>query len=152
MINILFNESFENQIDIPAIESTVSFVLRRQEIDEESDVSVVFEDDDHLQELNRQFLDVDSPTDVLSFPSDETDPDSGHHYLGDIIISVPTAARQAVRANHPLQNEIHLLLTHGLLHLLGFDHSEPQQKKEMWQLQASYLNDLGITINQLPEE
>lgn len=75
--------------------------------------------DQEMQRLNRAFRDLDAPTDVLSFPGEET-PEGRH--LGDVVISVPTARRQAATQGHPLAQEIQVLVLHGLLHCLGYDH------------------------------
>ena len=82
----------------------------------------------------------------------ETDPDTGHLYLGDIIISLPIALTQSASAGHPLQNELQLLVVHGMLHLLGYDHADPEMKKEMWELQAKLLAELSVEIKKLPED
>ena len=152
MINIIFNENFVGSVDPVVLEKTVYKVLENQHRDEEVDISIAIEDDAHLKDLNLQFLGIDNPTDVLSFPSEEMDPDTGHLYLGDIIVSLPTASVQASAAGHPLQNEIQLLVVHGVLHLLGYDHTTPILKSKMWSLQAQILQDLAVKINKLPED
>lgn len=110
----------------------------------EGDVSVVLGDDAHLRELNSRYLGVDAPTDVLSFSSGEVDPDSGATYLGDVILSVPTAERQAAEAGHTLEAEVQLLVIHGVLHLLGHDHAQAEAKTRMWAAQADVLTSLGL--------
>lgn len=116
------------------------------------DLSVVLADDAHLQELNREYLGMDAPTDVLSFPAAETDPESGRSYLGDILISVPRAEQQAHAAGHPLEAEVQLLVVHGVLHLLGHDHAEPADKSRMWSAQAAILESIGLGDIQVREE
>ena len=111
----------------------------------EGDITVVLTDDDSLQELNREYLGVDAPTDVLSFPASETDPETGARYLGDILISIPRADEQAKSANHPLESEVQLLVVHGVLHLLGYDHAEPEEKTKMWKAQIEILESLGLS-------
>jgi probable rRNA maturation factor len=110
----------------------------------EGDVTVVLTDDGQLHELNRDYLHVDAPTDVLSFPASETDPETGASYLGDILISVPRAEQQAQAAGHPLTAEVQLLVVHGILHLLGHDHAGPGEKSKMWKAQAGILESLGL--------
>jgi len=112
-----------------------------------ADLTIVIGDDAQLHELNRQFLGVDAPTDVLSFPSDGTDPDSGERYIGDILISYPRAVAQAASAGHTVQDELQLLVVHGVLHLLGFDHALPAEKKRMWEIQAQVLASLGSRLS-----
>ena len=118
----------------------------------ESELSIVLTDDARLQELNRDYLGIDAPTDVLSFPASETDPETGARYIGDILISVPRAQSQAEAAGHPLESEVQLLVVHGVLHLLGHDHGEPDEKARMWQAQAEILQSLGLGNIQIREE
>lgn len=86
-------------------------------------LGVRFSGDREMRRVNRQFRGKDKPTDVLSFPGDE-----GH--LGDILISVPTARRQALEAGHPAERELKVLLLHGVLHCLGYDHETDQGEME----------------------
>jgi probable rRNA maturation factor len=110
----------------------------------EGDLSIVLTDDAQLRQLNRDYLGVDAPTDVLSFPSAETDPETDAVYLGDILISVPRAREQAGAAGHPLEDELQLLVVHGALHLLGHDHAEAEDKSRMWAAQAAILESIGL--------
>jgi probable rRNA maturation factor len=87
---------------------------------------------------------VDAPTDVLSFPASEEDPETGASYLGDILISIPRAAQQALAGGHPLEAEVQLLVVHGVLHLLGHDRAEAEEKALMWNEQAKGLERLGL--------
>ena len=107
-----------------------------------SDVSLVLSDDRKLRQLNRDFMGLDSPTDVLSFPAGFTDPDSQENYLGDIIISVPRAISQAAENNVPAASELILLTVHGTLHLLGYDHTLAQEKESMWAAQSEIMEKL----------
>ncbi len=84
------------------------------------------------------------PTDVLSFPASETDPETGTSYLGDILVSIPRAEAQAQAAGHPLEAEVQLLVVHGVLHLLGYDHANPEEKSRMWAAQAEVLEGIGL--------
>ncbi|HEX9012515.1 MAG TPA: rRNA maturation RNase YbeY [Anaerolineaceae bacterium] len=110
------------------------------------EMTVVLTGDQEIQALNKQFLGNDAPTDVLSFPSGETDPESGAVYLGDMIISVERAKLQAMVAGHSLAAEIELLVVHGVLHLLGYDHGEEGEKRRMWSAQAHILESIGNPI------
>ncbi len=110
----------------------------------QGDLSIVLTDDARLQQLNHEYLGIDAPTDVLSFPSQETDPQSGRSYLGDILISVPRAAQQANAAGHSMEAEVQLLVIHGVLHLLGHDHAKPADKARMWAAQAAILQSIGL--------
>jgi probable rRNA maturation factor len=108
------------------------------------EVTIVLTDDERIRELNRQFLGFDTPTDVLAFPSEDTDPDTDSLYLGDIVISYPQAALQANQGGHSVQAELQLLVVHGMLHLLGYDHAEEQQQTAMWAEQRKILDQLGV--------
>jgi probable rRNA maturation factor len=108
----------------------------------EADVTVLLTDDGQVQALNRQYLEIDAPTDVLSFPAGETDPDSGNLYLGDVIISYPRALAQAETGGHSVEAELQLLVVHGVLHLLGYDHAEEAEQAAMWAVQAEIMAGL----------
>lgn len=139
MINFTIDEQYTAEIDTSGIERAVLSTLQHQNILDESDISIVFSGDEEIQALNNQYLGHDLPTDVLSFPGDEIDPDTGRLYLGDIIISVPQASLQALNGPHSIQFEIELLVVHGVLHLLGHDHANGDEKKAMWAAQREIL-------------
>ena len=96
----------------------------------DAELSVLLTDDRGIQELNRQHREKDKPTDVLAFPMAEGAPDPGG-ILGDVVISLDTADRQARSRRRPLIEEVRFLLAHGVLHLVGYDHAEPGEKREM---------------------
>lgn len=148
MIHLQVAESnFEPLLsDLSFLERAASEALRQSGTGP-ADLTIVISDDAQLQELNRQFLGIDAPTDVLSFPADDTDPDSGERYIGDILISYPRAAAQAASAGHAVQDELQLLVVHGVLHLLGYDHAVPAEKTRMWEIQAQVLDSLGSCLN-----
>jgi probable rRNA maturation factor len=115
-------------------------------------------DDDELHQLNRQYREMDKPTDVLSFggagyrdgkPRAAYTPtlDEGAEYLGDIIISLDRCAAQAAAGGHDVDTELALLVVHGTLHLLGYDHDTPSRKARMWAAQSRALASLGIELN-----
>jgi probable rRNA maturation factor len=106
-------------------------------------LTILLAGDDRLRELNRLYRGYDEPTDVLSFPSGESFPEI-ESYLGDIAISVPMAGRQAAQGKHTLAEELVLLVVHGILHLLGYDHVEPSDRAEMWSVQHRILMQLGV--------
>lgn len=103
----------------------------------EKTVSLILTDDAEIWSLNRQFRGVDRPTDVLSFPADEEE------YLGDIFISVDRLLAQAEEYGHSAEREFAFLLVHGLLHLMGYDHHDPEKEQEMFTKQEEILNALG---------
>ena len=121
--------------------------------DDIPDFTITFVEPEKIRELNRNFRNVDAVTDVLSFESDgEIDPETGKEYLGDIVICVEQAKNQAEQSGHSLDNEISLLEIHGLLHLLGYDHANDEQREEMWKFQNAYLDQCGIKLNRRPGE
>ena len=111
----------------------------------DADLTIVLVDDEHIQALNRDFLGHDAPTDVLSFPADEPDPETGRRYLGDVVISLACAETQARERGHAVESEMQLLVVHGVLHLLGHDHAETGEKTRMWAAQAGALERLGVS-------
>ena len=111
----------------------------------DADLTVVLTGDSRIQTLNRDFLGRDAPTDVLAFPADEPDPETGRRYLGDVIVSLPRAADQAAERGHAVEAEVQLLVVHGVLHLLGHDHAEAEEKARMWAAQSEVLERLGVS-------
>lgn len=147
---IYVESSGEDSVAPELIETAARAALMHQSAD--GDLTIVLTDDAQLHGLNRDYLGVDAPTDVLSFPALESDPETGAHYLGDILVSVPRAAAQADAAGHPLESEIRLLIVHGVLHLLGHDHATSEERTKMWAAQAEILESLGLANMQIPEE
>jgi probable rRNA maturation factor len=117
----------------------------KHESSPDADLTLVLTGDERLQALNKEFLGKDRPTDVLSFPAGEIDPDTGRRYLGDVLISVPRATEQAAAHGHPLESELQLLTVHGVLHLLGHDHAAAEEKARMWAAQSEILTGLGLS-------
>jgi probable rRNA maturation factor len=152
MIDIFISDPYIESIQPQLLENAVQFVLAHQGLPSESEMTVLVEDDGRVHELNLQFLGIDAPTDVLSFPSDEIDPETGNRYLGDIIISYPKALAQSQQAGHSAENELQLLVVHGCLHLLGYDHAEEGEKRKMWAVQAEILKDLGVVLTRYSDE
>jgi probable rRNA maturation factor len=144
MIDIEIDQSFQDLVDPISLEVVSNQVFSLTDTDPKSEFGLQVTGDDTLQQLNLQYMGIDAPTDVLSFPVSFQNPDSGNPYLGDILISYPTAAHQAEASGHPPEEEVKLLLVHGLLHLLGYDHTTPEEKKAMWALQNSILAALQI--------
>lgn len=152
MIYLTISESFASIVPEEALLTAARVALQTRQVKEEDvDLTIVFDDDTRIQELNRQFSGIDAPTDVLSFPANVIDPETGHLYLGDVIISVPRAEAQAVEARLQVEDELKILVVHGVLHLLGFDHSTDTDKKKMWAAQENILAELGIASDRLPE-
>lgn len=108
--------------------------------------TILVSNDNYIRNLNKRFRGVDAPTDVLSFSSENEDDNSSDQYLGDVVISYPTALRQAGETGHPVDHEICLLVIHGVLHLLGYDHQDLGKKKLMWSVQKQVLESLDIDL------
>lgn len=107
-------------------------------------VSIVLTDDDGILKFNREFRGVDAPTDVLSFTLMEEDPTDGTIYLGDIIISIETAYRQAKDYGHSVEREVAFLVSHGMFHLMGYDHKDEESLKIMVNNQEKVLSAMGF--------
>jgi len=115
---------------ISAISETLS------ELDnKDSDITLRLTDDEEMRQLNASYRNINQTTDVLSFVQDLIDPETGHLYLGDILISLDRAAQQAPENGHSLDEECAFLAIHGTLHLLGYDHAQVQERQQMWELQ-----------------
>ncbi|CAB4626125.1 unannotated protein [freshwater metagenome] len=148
----LNNESTES-VDEVRVLALATFALDYMHLHPDTDLAIVFVDEPAMEVLHIQWMDEPGPTDVLSFPMDELRPGSEGQLtpaglLGDIVVCPQVAATQAEAAGHATINEILLLTTHGVLHLLGFDHAEPDEEKEMFGLQreileAFYASELG---------
>lgn len=151
MINIQIVPQYEKLVEASLLDEAALATLNEANITLNVELTIAIDTDDTLQQLNHQFLGVNVPTDVLSFPADEFDPDGQIQYIGDVIISYPRAQQQAAKAGHTVNAEIQLLVVHGVLHLLGYDHQEILDKKRMWTVQESILNRLECNLNQLPD-
>ena len=115
------------------------------------ELTIVLSDEHTICKLNQQYRGHDSPTDVLSFADGSLDPKTGGVYYGDVIIAIPIAKTQAKAAGHPIEAELALLTVHGVLHLLGYDHTTPEERDRMWAAKRTILAQLGYQIT-LPEE
>lgn len=111
-----------------------------------SSLTLRITDEEEVRILNRQFRGLDQSTDVLSFATDFQDPDLDSRYRGDVVICYPQAAAQAEKRGHAVEDELQLLVVHGVLHLLGYDHGSRDEKDLMWEIQGNILADLGLEI------
>ena len=143
MIFLQIDDEYQSVLAEKRLEQAALETLRQAQAPEAADLTIVLTGDETLQSLNLEFMGIDAPTDVLSFPADLIDPDTGQRYLGDVLISVPRARTQAPENGQSLQDEILLLAVHGILHLLGYDHAEPAEKEQMWARQNAVLRELG---------
>ena len=141
MIDYQFESTSKAEIDsehlCQAITRTLK-ILKKPEMD----ITLRLIDDDEMHQLNQTFRGEDKTTDVLSFNQDIQDPETGHYYLGDILISVPKATLQADEHHHSLEDEITFLSIHGTLHLLGYDHYTEEEKAIMWPLQDKIFKEI----------
>ena len=127
MIEIL-NRQKKFRIDLGRFERLLKKLVQHYGLNR-PEIALSFVDDPEIRELNRKFRKRDKPTDVLSFPLNEKASD-GRFYLGDIIISVPTASAQATELSHGLERELEYLAIHGFLHLLGYEHGQGHEEEE----------------------
>lgn len=136
----------ESGVEVPdqLILDAARFAIAALDVNPAAELSVLCVDLDTMADMHVQWMDLPGPTDVMSFPMDELrpgrdgmDPEQG--VLGDIVLCPSVAERQAREAGHAPIEELLLLTTHGLLHLLGFDHAEPDEKREMFELQRQLL-------------
>ena len=131
-------------VDETEIVGLARHVLAQMRVHPQAELSVILVDEPAMEQLHVQWMDEPGPTDVLSFPMDELRPgtdeeESPAGLLGDVVLCPQVAAKQAVTAGHTTQEELLLLTTHGILHLLGYDHAEPDEEKEMFALQRRLL-------------
>ena len=143
-MTIEINNESAQAVDEARVLALASYVLDRLHIHPDAELAIQFVNEDTMTTLHVQWMDEPGPTDVLSFPMDELRPGtelepSGPGLLGDIVVCPQVAAAQALVAGHATINEILLLTTHGILHLLGYDHAEPDEEKEMFGLQREIL-------------
>jgi len=123
------------------INSLLTFALLELELNLECEINVSFVDDDYMTELHIKWMDEPGTTDVLSFPMDMPETPGEAVTLGDIVISPVVAAEQAAQQGHSIEHEIFILATHGLLHILGYDHADKAEEKTMFELQEKIVRD-----------
>ncbi|MGB2964923.1 MAG: rRNA maturation RNase YbeY [Anaerolineales bacterium] len=146
VISFYVQENYHELVIKKPLHNAVEKTLAYRRGDDSPSVTVMITDDEHLKEMNQRYRGINKPTDVLAFEMDFTDPDLDSRYLGDVVISYQQALKQAETRGHQVEEELQLLVVHGVLHLLGFDHDSLSRKEEMWSLQSQVLRDLGLTI------
>jgi probable rRNA maturation factor len=134
------------------IEKLLNFTAQKENVEENSEVSVTFVSNERIHEINREYRDKDAPTDVISFAMEEIGEGEIEligvelpRVLGDIIISIPRAEEQAKEYGHSFIRELGFLSVHGFLHLLGYDHMEKEEEEKMFSRQKEILDDYGLT-------
>jgi probable rRNA maturation factor len=140
------------EVDTDAVLDVARYTLDQMQVNPLAELSVLLVDVPYMTELNHRWMGGDGPTDVLAFPMDEVGagPDRGPSapgaevsepaMLGDIVLCPEVAAKQAAAAGHGAADEMHLLTVHGVLHILGYDHAEPEEEREMFALQNKLLS------------
>ena len=119
----------------------LNFGMDYMELNPECEISLTFVDPQEMEELHIKWMDEPGPTDVLSFPMDMPEKRGDIVTLGDIVIAPAVAAKQALEAGHSTDYEIYILATHGLLHILGYDHADPDEEKVMFALQEKIVKE-----------
>ncbi len=140
------NES-GTEVDTDSIMAVARYSLDEMGVNPLAELSILLVDTEYMAELNHRWMGGDGPTDVLAFPMDEGSIDHGPGespggeptLLGDIVLAPEVAAKQAASAGHSTADELHLLTVHGVLHLLGYDHAEAEEEREMFGLQTRLL-------------
>ena len=136
-------------VDESLLASVARYALEAMHVNPAAELSILAVSEEAMSELHERWMEEPGPTDVMSFPMDELveesrrpdAPDTGPALLGDIVLCPDFAKAQARTAGHGLADELHLLTVHGVLHLLGYDHAEPDEEREMFGLQAKLLGD-----------
>ena len=123
------------------ITSLLDYAISYMELNPECEISLSFVDVQEMEELHIKWMQEDGPTDVLSFPMDMPENKDDVVTLGDIVISPAVAAQQAASAGHRVEDEMYILATHGLLHILGYDHADPDEEKVMFALQEKIVKE-----------
>lgn len=143
-MSVEVNNESEIDADLTRISELGRTILAELHVHPETEVSIILMDEEPMSALHVEWMDIEGPTDVMSFPMDELRPgrpgsptEAG--MLGDIVICPQVATKQAAEGGHSVEDEILLLTTHGMLHLLGFDHAEPDEKEIMFTLQRQLL-------------
>ncbi|SNQ46904.1 Endoribonuclease YbeY [Frankia canadensis] len=141
------NESGASDVDEVRLTALARFVLDAMKISPLAELSVMLVEEKAMTDLHVRYMGEEGPTDVLSFAQDEafdaswseSGDDDPTTLLGDVVLCPDVARRQAEAAGHSFERELHLLCTHGILHLLGYDHAEPDEEREMWKIQNKLL-------------
>ncbi|OFT85108.1 rRNA maturation RNase YbeY [Corynebacterium sp. HMSC29G08] len=145
----VLNESGEADVNEEMLVDVCSFALRAMDVHPDTEVTITLVDEATMADLHVRWMDLEGPTDVMSFPMDELTPGGGRPdaspfgaaMLGDIILCPAFDRKQAEMAGHDLAHELALLTVHGVLHLLGYDHVAPDDEHEMFALQNEILSD-----------
>jgi probable rRNA maturation factor len=139
-LTVEIDNSSGDSVDINALQAQAEFLIEALSLHSECELSIAIVDVERMTELHVEWMDEPGPTDVLSFPMDELiEGDAEPGVLGDIVLCPAVVADQALAAGHPVQAEFELLLTHGMLHLLGHDHADEEEHRVMFARQDQLL-------------
>ena len=156
-IGIQIEGKLQTDLEESWLKQVVEETLAIHDFGSEVELGLFIADDETVRELNRKYRDIDEPTDVLSFALLEKQDDSllfvappdGLLHLGEVIVSYPQAVRQAEENGHPVKQELALLIIHGVLHLLGYEHDEPAREQKMRVLEEKILSRLVKLLTSL---
>jgi len=154
-VSIEINNESSIPVDETAILRLASYALDQLHVHPDAELAIVLVDEAAMEQLHVQWMDEPGPTDVLSFPMDELRPGTEDAptpagLLGDVVLCPQVAEAQAQTAGHSTLEELLLLTTHGILHLLGFDHAEPEEEKEMFGIQRDILVGFAMSERRRP--
>jgi probable rRNA maturation factor len=148
-VSIEVNNESGAEVDESGLVAVSRFALAALEVDPLAELSILLLDSPAMAALHVQWMDLEGPTDVMAFPQDALDvapgvgAPPGPALLGDVVLCPAVAQVQAAEAGHSADAELSLLCVHGILHLLGYDHAEPEEEKEMFELQAQLLRSFA---------
>jgi probable rRNA maturation factor len=146
VIFIEVDEQYGDLVSRDLLQEAAQETLQTAQLEKQVSLAIKISGENEIQELNSAYRGIDQATDVLSFEADFFDPDLESRYLGDVVVSYPQAALQAQKRGHSTQAELQLLVIHGVLHLLGYDHQSVLDKESMWLVQNQVLQALGLDI------
>jgi probable rRNA maturation factor len=154
-VSIEVNNESSIPVDETALLRLASYALDQMHVHPDAELAIVLVDEAAMEQLHVQWMDEPGPTDVLSFPMDELRPGTEDQptpagLLGDVVLCPQVAEAQAQTAGHSTLEELLLLTTHGILHLLGFDHAEPEEEKEMFGIQRDILVGFAMSERRRP--
>lgn len=152
MISITLRKPYLKLVDKQGLQAAAGTALAYLLHDKLVDLSVLICSDEEISKINGRYRNIHQATDVLSFESDEVSPETDISHLGDIAISYDSALEHSIRFSKDVSVEVLVLLIHGILHLVGFDHSTVDEKKQMWMKQYEIHHLLNISIDKLPGE
>ena len=142
-ISVQVADAYTDRVDADRLACLVQLLCSLEGLSSDAQISLVITDDFEIRRLNRAYRGEDQPTDVLAFAAGDGEgfvlPQEAALYLGDVIVSLTTASAQAEEQGHPLDEEIDLLVVHGCLHLVGYDHESPMDQERMWARQVEIL-------------